>query len=349
MASLDFEAEKTIFREYYNDNRLRLLDAQEFFRSLIATLAGQLPEVEKPLVTARLKDRDECIAKFSRKYQASLEASKTEYSIAAHITDLIGIRIVCLYENEVETVVKTLRDNFFVLEESNKIEKVESTENTFGYKGFHLDLKVNDARLELPEYSRFGDLRFEVQVRTTIQDAWSALDHKIKYKKSIPPNLKRRINTLAALFELADHEFLSIRKKTQELLSEAEDTAPLIAENEQPTASVGSDRLRLDVFTFLSVVKERFPDYTFLPHAADGFVQDLLQLKSTLTSIELASVLERYLEKVKEYRLQSRHALNPYTQIRHSLYLESRDTFGAVLFDKQREQFELWLSRQEQK
>jgi putative GTP pyrophosphokinase len=39
------------------------------------------------------------------------------------------------------------------------------------------------------------------------------LDHKIKYKKSIPHKLKRRINRLSALFEIADDEFLRIKKE----------------------------------------------------------------------------------------------------------------------------------------
>jgi len=64
------------------------------------------------------------------------------------------------------------------------------------------------------EYQRYAELRFEVQIRTIIQDAWSTLDHKIKYNQSIPLDIKRRINTLAALFELADREFFSIKKQT---------------------------------------------------------------------------------------------------------------------------------------
>ena len=59
---------------------------------------------------------------------------------------------------------------------------------------------------------------FEVRIRTVIQDAWSVLDHKIKYKKSIPNDLKRRINILSALFELADREFKEIRNATTELI-----------------------------------------------------------------------------------------------------------------------------------
>lgn len=345
MPSLDFETEKVAFRSYYNDNHQRLRDAEDFFRSLITTLTARVDGLEKPSVTSRLKDREECIGKFSRKYQTALEQKQEPYEIAPHITDLIGLRVVCLYESEIENVVRILRENFDVIEESNKIEKVESTENTFGYKGFHLDLRVNEARLNFPEYSQFRDLRFEVQVRTTIQDAWSALDHKIKYKKSIPPDLKRRINTLAALFELADHEFLSIRRKTDELRTKAKD---------ETSAGVGTPAISaavpaaapppVDVFAFLSIVEPRFDGYSFLSHAADGFVQELLSLKPSLSGAELSTVLDSHLATVKTYKSESPHRLNPYTQIRHCLYLHDRETFKVALFDMQRSHFEHWLA-----
>lgn len=343
MASLDFEAEKAAFREYHNDNNELLHDAESFFRSLIASLLSRVSGLEKPIVSSRLKDREECIRKFSRKYQTPLEESKTPYEIKDHITDLIGLRVVCLYESEVDQIVETLRGNFEVLEETNKIKAIESTENTFGYKGFHLDLKINEARRGFPEYSHYSDLRFEVQVRTTIQDAWSALDHKIKYKKSIPADLKRRINTLAALFELADHEFLSIREKTKELYQKAQSDAKKTTPPSE--AGVGTPVVRkpdLDVFSFLSVVERNFPGYNFLSVSADGFVQELLKLKPDLTSDDLAKAITNHLAYIKRYKSESPHSLNPYTQIRHCLYLEDPESFKTCLFDLQRAQFDKW-------
>ncbi|MDG6348575.1 hypothetical protein QAA18_07435 [Luteimonas sp. 8-5] len=349
MASLDFEAEKSAFREYHNDNSELLHGAEDFFRSLVVSLLARVSGLEKPTVTSRLKDREECIRKFSRKYQTALEESQNAYEIKDHITDLIGLRVVCLYENEVDLIVSMLRTNFEVLEETNKIKAIESTENAFGYKGFHLDLKINEARREFPEYAQYESLRFEVQVRTTIQDAWSALDHKIKYKRSIPADLKRRINTLAALFELADHEFLSIRDKTKELFQKAQsETKKIAVEGPAPApAASGAKQAAtdLDVFSFISVAEHYFPGYNFISFAADGFVQELLKIKPSLTIEFLSDSLNRHLAKVKKYKAESPHSLNPYTQIRHSLYLEDQDLFKTCLFDMQRAQFDEWLRK----
>jgi putative GTP pyrophosphokinase len=346
MPSLNFETEQISFRNYYNDNYELLKVAEEFLRSLVTSLLSQSSEFEKPVVTSRLKDREECIQKFKRKYQTELEQSHQPYEIKDHITDIVGIRVVCLYEAEIENVVNVLRTNFQVLEESDKIKKLETTEGTFGYKGFHLDLSINEARNALPEYRRFSGLRCEVQVRTIIQDAWSVLDHKIKYKKSIPASLKRRINTLAALFELADHEFVSIRNKTTDLLAQAAkaEAESRIAETQQSHLEVQQEESPLDAFSFLTIAKNRFPGYDFFTFAADGFVQEILE-SSQSTAKSLDSALADKLPLVQQYRKQCPFSLNPYTQIRHALYAADKVRFRAMLFDRQRESFDRWLTQ----
>lgn len=351
MPSLDFEAEKTRFRTYYGDNYELLKEAEEFVRSLITSLLSQTPQLAKPTIVSRVKDREESIAKFSRKYQAQLESTKQPYEIKDCITDLIGMRVICLYEEDISKVVDTLRANFCVLEETDKIKKVETTEDTFGYKGFHMDVVMNDARKALPEYRRFCGLRYEVQVRTIIQDAWSVLDHKIKYKKAIPAKLKRRINTLAALFELADHEFLSIKDQTEQLKGEAEAQAgnKIISSAELTTPSVQS--ALLDVFSFLTVAQKIFPTYNFYDFAADGFVQEILKASEStgtpLNAKSLETILDDVLPVVQDYRDESPYTLNPYTQIRHALYLHDKDCYRTMLFDRQRASFDAWLQSQD--
>jgi hypothetical protein len=83
MPSLNFEAEQISFRNYYTDNYELLKDAEEFVRSLITSLLSQASDLEKPTVISRLKDRDESIQKFSRKYQTDLEHKQTPYEIVA--------------------------------------------------------------------------------------------------------------------------------------------------------------------------------------------------------------------------------------------------------------------------
>ncbi|ANH35046.1 hypothetical protein ACI2S5_18525 [Ralstonia nicotianae] len=87
MASLDFDAEKTAFRDYYDTERSLLEGAIESFLTLVRSLLASA-NITVSKVEGRLKSREECIKKFTRKYRSSLESSKTPYEIKDHITDL---------------------------------------------------------------------------------------------------------------------------------------------------------------------------------------------------------------------------------------------------------------------
>jgi|SRR4028118_1022943 Uncharacterized protein conserved in bacteria len=264
MASLDFEKEAQLFREFYADNIRLLTAAEEAFRTLVVSLLRSA-SVEEPTVLSRIKDREEAIRKFQRKYQAKLEKNKETYEIREYITDLIGLRVICLYEPDVRSIETLIGDNFMVVNTTDKIAAIESSEDSFGYKGLHLDLRLHPRRADLPEFSLFRELQFELQIRTIIQDAWSVLDHKIKYKKSIPAAIKRRVNTLAALFELADHEFLAIRD-----LSEAEQSSRVTEKGKAVSSALSRV---IDVFDFMSLALVSFRNYGFQEHRADEFVR----------------------------------------------------------------------------
>jgi ppGpp synthetase/RelA/SpoT-type nucleotidyltranferase len=358
MASLDFEHEKVAFNEFYGSNLLRIKAAEESFRTLITSLLSGSLAFPVPVVSSRLKDRDECVAKFVRKYQTDLEEQETPYEIKGYITDLIGVRVTCYYETDVPLIRELLSENFEVLEVTDKTSSLELRDDTFGYKGLHLDLKLNDQRRTLLEYVQFAGFQFEVQIRTIIQHAWSELDHKIKYKKSPPATLKRKINRLAALFELADQEFVNIRIETEERERQLRNEPDTISSNDTYSlyfqklssllekVSVGEDD-SLDAFKFLSLVTGEFPTYHFLPDKVDDFVQGIRRLAPDVTQGDLQQILENHLPTVRRYAdfQAERHIhLNPYTILRHTLYLSDPNKFALLLFYKQRVNFETWLN-----
>lgn len=305
-------------------------------------------EFPTPRVTFRVKNREECINKFSRKYRKTLEEENKKYEIRGYITDIIGIRVICLYETDIELIRNVLEKCFEVIEITDKTEAIESKDDVFGYKGLHLDLKLNGERAALPEYSRISDLQFEIQLRTIVQDAWSVLDHKIKYKRNIPHPLKRRINRMAALFELADQEFVNIKSETSELESRAskvEESAPHSQDGVEQTKSE-----TIDALTFLGVAQVYFYHYDFHGYKVDGFVDELIHINPEITPQQLKSALEDNKDILEEYKTYQYNEylnnLNPYTTIRHALYLSDKASYGSVLFDVQRKNFETWLESQ---
>jgi putative GTP pyrophosphokinase len=365
MASLDFEQEKAQFRDFYDAHAAALVNARTSLASLFTDLLSQLGSMPISKIESRVKDREECIKKFNLKYRQTLEERATDYAIRDHISDLIGLRIVCLYEDDIERIGAILRSEFDVLDVTDKISTLENTEGLFGYKGLHFDLKLKNPRLELPEYGAYSDLRFEVQVRTIVQDSWSVLDHKIKYKKSIPNHLKRRINTLAALFELADREFRQIRDSTaEEIQKEDAEPAELLDSAQaqdgggaaaggtlqpEPRVSPSLERrsAKLNAFNFLKIASHFFPAFEFEPQKVDGFVQEIVKAQPSISRFEFNEHLRRHIGTVKRYQSDfersSENRMNPFTIIRHGLYLGDKAEFQGILTNVARENFDKWL------
>ena len=248
-----------------------------------------------------------------------------------------------------------LSNEFEVLGVTDKISQIENTEDSFGYKGLHLDLKLSGTRNTLKEYSIFADLAFELQIRTVVQDSWSILDQKIKYKKSIPNGLKRRINTLAALFELADHEFRAVRDSTKEEIDrENSDYEQISAESEASEAEHGDAKeilqgqyAPLNAFSFLRIGNHFFPEYSLEPHKVDGFTQEIIGLKPDISRGKFNFYLRETIADVKRYQIafeakKEGDTLNPYTIIRHCLYTGDSAIFSNMLTDEARESYEAW-------
>ena len=360
MPSLDFEAEKVSFNEYYNDNTQRLGLAMESFLTLLGSLIAHAG-LDVAVSTGRIKDREESIKKFTRKYQGDLEKSETPYQIKDHITDLVGLRLVCLYEDEIGPIGRLIRESFEVIGVTDKTAEIEGKENAFGYKGLHLDLRLDQARAAMPEYALFAPFRFELQIRTVVQDSWSTLDHKIKYKKSIPAALKRRINTLAALFELSDREFRQIRDETELEIAkaaaepepgpepEAEDTAAG-GDSTEPAADADVARMQfapLDAFRLLRIARHFFPGVEFEPRKIDGFTADVIEREPAISRGKFNHYLRTTIGMVHLYKAWflaegNGEKFNAFTEMRHALYAANPAVYGGMLTNVARETFDAW-------
>ena len=349
MPSLDFELERRNFLLYYDSNRQLFEKAKNACISIIASLLRQSNIGEVTKIEGRIKDKNECIKKFHRKYQSKLEAEEHPYRIQDYITDLIGIRIICLYEDQIAKTSEVLQQHFRIIDVTDKISALEGTEDSFGYKGLHMDLALSDDLVAQEKYQEFAELPYEVQIRSLIQDAWSVLDHKIKYKKSIPNDLRRRINVLSALFELADREFKEIRNATEELL-ERETVEPI---GDETVGAISNSGKVINAFNFLRVTGHFFRDFEFQDYKVDGFVQDILKLNNRFEKGDLHQSLVENLKTVREYRdefiaADPEHNFSPYTAIRHCLYLHDPISFQRIISRSARERFELWLNAEEE-
>lgn len=335
-----FNKKKREFYDYYALNLSMMERIRDSYANLLSLMTSDLPS-GRPKIGSRIKDRAECVRKFEIKYRTQAERDKRDqYNIADYITDLIGIRVICLYEDDVHAVHDIIKDNFTIADTTDKTKLLEEDHEKFGYKGLHLNLKLNAKREKLPEYKGFQDFIVEVQIRSIVQDAWSEVDHRLKYKKSIPSQLKHKIIRIAALFELADQEFTQIRKDTE------------IFET-----LLGSDELesgrQIDSFSFIAVMKKHFSNYNFdnNPESGgarkiDGFVQQIVSMNPDLSDEEFKEIMDEYVPKITPYiavKNDLGFRLNPFTVTRHILYWQNSSLYGDALFEAQRTAFDSWL------
>ncbi|MBB4804994.1 ppGpp synthetase/RelA/SpoT-type nucleotidyltransferase [Chryseobacterium defluvii] len=155
-------------------------------------------------IESRIKNVDRLDEKIQRK--------NNKYSNLDEITDLIGIRIITYYEDEVDHIAQMIEKEF-IKDEKNSIDKRVLETDKFGYRSLHYVVELSLQRKKLTEYSRFLDLKIEIQIRSILQHAWAEIEHDIGYKGEfdIPDKFKRNFYRVAALLETADIEFINIK------------------------------------------------------------------------------------------------------------------------------------------
>lgn len=130
----------------------------------------------------RIQQENRCIEHITSRIKSPQSASMKleKYGVAPtleqakeRLSDLVGVRLVCRFLSDIYTVSQLLYDRYEVVTVKDYI--VHPKPN--GYRSYHMILLVPTEGGEV--------VRVEIQLRTISQDAWSCLEHQIKYKKSI--------------------------------------------------------------------------------------------------------------------------------------------------------------------
>ena len=139
-----------------------------------------------------------------------LERKGDLYNVFEDITDILGCRIICFLSDEIDKIGKKVEETFVVDWENSSDKRALLKENAFGYLSLHYICS-------LPFGDKWPDeicgKKFEIQIRTILQHAWSAIHHDIGYKSDfgVPREINRQFARLAGLLELADDEFVRAR------------------------------------------------------------------------------------------------------------------------------------------
>ncbi len=145
------------------------------------------------------------------------------------ITDICGVRIILYYQDQINHVIKILKENFIIDEEHTVDKSQLLKDDQFGYNSPNYMIMLDSNRTNLKEWMKYKNRKIEVQIKTVLQHAWASISHSIEYKnkQDIPNSLRRKLYRLAGLFELVDEQFLEIRTKNEEITEEIYDVDKL--------------------------------------------------------------------------------------------------------------------------
>lgn len=138
-----------------------------------------------------------------------LERKGSKYKSIYDVTDLVGLRVITFYTDEVDKVA-VIAKRVFDIDWQESVDKRKLHQlDSFGYNSLHYICRLQEEH-RIPE---LGDLRFELQMRTALQHVWSTIEHDTGYKGEvkIPREYKRQFSRLAGMLELVDDEFSRLR------------------------------------------------------------------------------------------------------------------------------------------
>lgn len=209
---LALSRDNRIFLNDYSGQIATAQSAADMARDTISGIVRQSGRVVHT-VSARAKGLTSLRGKLRRK----------RYSHPAkQVTDLIGVRVITYYRDDVDPIVAELRKNLEIDDKRSADKRTTLDLHSFGYRSVHLIGRLKSGTALNAQHRFLMERWFEIQVRSILEHTWAEIEHEIVYKSGVvqPDSVSRRFAALAGALELLDGEFLALRGEQEALIEE---------------------------------------------------------------------------------------------------------------------------------
>ncbi len=152
-------------------------------------------------VSGRVKSVTSILEKLQRK-QIPLEHMEEE------IEDIAGVRIICQFEEDIDTVATLIRNrsDMEIKSEKNYLKHIKQS----GYRSYHLIIYYTVDTIKGSKR-----LQAEIQIRTMAMNFWATIEHSLqyKYKGDMPLHVTERLSKAADAIISLDQEMASVRNE----------------------------------------------------------------------------------------------------------------------------------------
>ncbi len=138
---------------------------------------------------------------------------KKKYDASKKMQDVLGVRVVLYFKDDVEICVKMLKAELELIDESIDIEEADR----FSPTRLNLVFKLPDQILEMFSKTIWElpiDQTFEIQVRTIFSEGWHEVEHDLRYKNkedwNAVPELSRSLNGIFATLSTCDWAIIHV-------------------------------------------------------------------------------------------------------------------------------------------
>ena len=238
--------------------------------------------------------------KSEKSLAGKLERSGDWYSTFEDLTDILGARVICFFSDEIDKIGKKVEEAFVIDWENSSDKRALIKADTFGYLSLHYICS-------LPFGDRWPDeicgKKFEIQIRTTLQHTWAAINHDLGYKSEfgVPRSVAREFSRIAGLLEIADDEFVRVR---DDMKTYTEEIRQKIIDNK-------ADDVHIDMISLNEYVKRNVKMQEFISKIAEISNAEISEIdpESYIVQLkflgkELLGDLQNMLEENRELALK---------------------------------------------